>query len=140
MINRLESSSSSPSTNGKTTKKNSFKKSLHDENSDGSTSLTSSPPFKRFARRINNNEKSSLNGHNTSTDENFGFTQSDSNDEVFFQNKNRHVNDKPKETKFELKREENRTDSRRKISGTNVSFIFLEILSSMILSMINLVS
>ncbi|CAF2103321.1 unnamed protein product [Rotaria magnacalcarata] len=117
MIDRLESSSSS-SINTKAEKKVSIKKSLHDENSEGSTSFTSSPPYKRFAPR-NYHERNILNGHSNTNGENFGFTQSDSNDEVFFQN-NKSTSEKPKETKFELKREEIKNESRRKISGTNM--------------------
>ncbi|CAF4621534.1 unnamed protein product, partial [Rotaria socialis] len=129
MIDRLESSSSS-SINTKAEKKASIKKSLHDENSDGSTYFTSSPPYKRFAPR-NYHERNILNGHSNTNGENFGFTQSDSNDEVFFQN-NKSTSEKPKETKFELKREEIKNESRRKISGTTVSHFafacFVEIL------------
>lgn len=125
MIDRLESSSSS-SVNTKAEKKNSIKKSLHDENSDASTSFTSSPPYKRFAPRITYHEQNLLNEHRNTNVENFGFTPSDSNDEVFFQN-NMSTMEKPKETKFELKREEIKNEVRRKISGTNVSHLFLPV-------------
>ena len=58
LIDRLESSSTvSPSSDAKKDKKLTTRKSIHDEQSDLSNSLTSSPPTKRVARRDSTEEK-----------------------------------------------------------------------------------
>ncbi len=100
LIDRLECSSSSSDT--KKDKKISMKKTLHEDHSDGSTSLTSSPPVKRVARS-DYNEKKLFNG---------------SHDAVSFRNNSSN------EIKFELNREELNRKTRRTASGTSVSFYF----------------
>jgi hypothetical protein len=54
IVEHLESSTPSST---KTSGKVSTKKFLHDDHSDGSSSLTSSPPVKRLARRDSNDTK-----------------------------------------------------------------------------------
>ncbi|UJR27996.1 hypothetical protein I4U23_009254 [Adineta vaga] len=84
MIVRLESSTSSPSS--KVERKVSIKKPLHDDHSDGSPSLTSSPPIKRIARR-EYNEKLLINSNETSRNEDgFVYQINESNDDVFLDN------------------------------------------------------
>ncbi|CAF0885596.1 unnamed protein product [Rotaria sordida] len=117
LIDRLESSSTSSSSNIKTGKKIPIKKSLHDEHSDGSTSLTSSPPVKRFARR-DYNEKNLINENNHNNEENFVFIQDDTHDEIFFStNNNKNMSN---EIKFEIDREDTANEDRRTISVTSM--------------------
>jgi len=115
IIDRLESSSSS-SSDRKQEKKISIKKSLHDDHSDGSTSLTSSPPVKRVARR-NYNEKNLINGTSTNHEEDFNSRQNGLHDEISFRNKSNEI-------KFELNREEIINGPQRTTSGTTVSLCF----------------
>jgi hypothetical protein len=108
MIDRLESSSTSSSD----VKKTAIKKSLHDDHSDGSTSITSSPPVKRVARR-DQNEKSFLNGNGSLHSHQNG----SANDVVLRKNTS-------SEIKVEVNRDDIRNTGRRTASGTTVSIRF----------------
>jgi len=116
MIYRLESSlSSSSSADTKKERKQSIKKPLHDDRSDGSNSLTSSPPVKRVAIG-DYNEKNLTNGTNINHEENFSFRQNGLHSEISVRNN---------DTKFELNRDEITNGTRCTASGTTVSFFFL---------------
>ena len=105
MIDRLESSSTSSSSDLNKTKKTmttTVKKSIHDDHSDGSTSWTTSPPVKRLARS-DFKEKHLING-NTSV--------------------NTRANGGTADVRVEVKRDDNvRNTSRRTASGTTVSLL-----------------
>jgi hypothetical protein len=119
IIDRLESISSQSSDNKKEKKISIKQKSLHDDHSDGSTSLTSSPPVKRIARR-DYNDKNLTNGNSKIHEESFVIHQNGSHTEISVQN-----NEKSNEIKFELNREEIINGvGRRTTSGTTVSFSF----------------
>jgi len=121
MIDRLETSTSS-SSNPKAGRKISIKKSLHDDHSDGSISLTSSPPGKRIARR-DYEEKSLINGTASKNhDELFSLHKNDSHDEVFLKN-----NSSSNGIKLEYDKNEIASSCRRTASGTNVSLVFLRL-------------
>ena len=114
LIDRLESSSNSSTSEKKNERKISIKKSLHDDQSDGSTSFTSSPPAKRILRRDSNHEKPLVNR----------------NESLIIDQTQLHVEQSPSkntssELKFELNREEIMNKSRRTASGTSVSFSFI---------------
>jgi hypothetical protein len=106
MVDRLESSTTSSPTI-KSTKKFSTKKSFHDDHSDGSITISSSPPFKRIPRR-ENQEKNLI-------DETFNYRHKSPHDEVFFQDKKSNV------TRFSLNRDEIINGERRTTSGATVS-------------------
>ncbi len=113
MIDRLESSSTSAS-NTKIIKRNSIKKTFHDDHSDGSASFTSSSPEKRITRRENyeNNLTNPTNGT-------FIFRHKSPHEDIHYRNNNANL------TRFELDREEIINRGRRNASGTTVSY-FLE--------------
>ncbi|CAF0923296.1 unnamed protein product [Adineta steineri] len=104
MIDRLESSTTSLNTKG--TRKISTKKSFHDEHSDGSASITSSPSIKRATRR--ENHENSIINNNTGA---FVFHQSTPPDDTYFRDNNSKV------TRFELNREEIMNGGQRIASG-----------------------
>jgi hypothetical protein len=116
MIYRLESSlsSSSSTTDTKKERKQSIKQPMHDDRSDGSNSLTSSPPVKRVAKE-DDKEKNLTNGTNINHGENFILRQNGSHNEISFRNN---------DNKFERNREEITNGTRRTTSGTTVSFFF----------------
>lgn len=103
MIGRLNSiSSSSSSSEMKKNRKISMKKPIHDDQSDGSTSVTtSSPPVKRISRR-NSQEKNKIN-------ENLTFHQNHIHHDII------------KENKFDHNRQDISTGIKRTASGTTVS-------------------
>ncbi len=105
MIDRLESSSTS-SSDMKKDKKMTIKKSLHDDHSDGSTSITSSPPVKRVARQ-DYNEKYFINGNGSLNSHQNGL-----------------VDDRKSTLKVEVNRDDIRNTGRRTTSGTTVSIRF----------------
>jgi hypothetical protein len=108
MIDRLESTSTS-SSDMKKEKKMTIKKSLHDDHSDGSTSITSSPPVKRVARR-DHNEKNFINGNGILHSHENGL----SDDVSLRKNTSNQI-------KVEVNRDEIRNGCRRTASGTTVS-------------------
>ena len=108
LINHLESSSPSTSKSTTTTARVSIKKPLHEDHSDGSASLTSSPPVKRVARR-EQNLPSSNNGAEISNGESFIFHRDQPSNETLHR------------SHFELKRDESVARTQRTASGTTVS-------------------
>jgi hypothetical protein len=116
IINRFET----PSTT-KTGKQLSRGKSLRDDHSDGSGSITSSPPVKRVARRGDND--TNLINENGSNHRNGFVVQpqpKEPRNEVFFGNNKNMSNG----TKFELNKEEILNTGRRTASGTTVSIVW----------------
>jgi hypothetical protein len=105
MIDRLESSSSSSNT--KTTKQFSRKKSFHEDHSED---LTSSPSINRITRR-ENHDYNSTNGTNGS---------------FVFRSQSPHENKNSNITRFELDRNEIMNGGRRTASGTTVSYYLKE--------------
>lgn len=102
MIDRLESSSS----NTKSTKKFSTKKSFHDDQSDSSLNLTSTPTVNQVTIR-NNYDQHTTNGNNGS----FVFRHKSPHGDV---------------TRFELDRDEIMNGGRRTTSGTTVCYFSFE--------------
>jgi hypothetical protein len=116
IINRYETSTSTSGV--KSERKPSIKKPLRDENSDGSTSVASSPPVKRFAR-IDDNEKNPINGNSSNKKESFTLHQNGSREDDLFGKKKKMSNG----IKFEVDNKEIKRTGQRIPSGTTVSVI-----------------
>ena len=108
MVDRLESSSST--TNAKTTRRVTTRKSGQDDQSDGSISITTSPPNKRVTRR--ENFESGVTSNNNGG---YIFRYRSPNDDVYFRDENANV------TRFELNRDEILNGGQRSAIGTTVS-------------------
>ncbi|UJR21423.1 hypothetical protein I4U23_024510 [Adineta vaga] len=106
LIDRLESSSSSTS-NTKATRRVVTKKSCHDDQSDGSISITSSPPNKRVTRR--ENYESGITSNN---DGGYVFRHRSPREDVYFRDDNSKI------TRFELNRDEIMNGGQRSAVGT----------------------
>lgn len=107
LINNLESSSPSAS-KPTATARVSIKKPLHEDHSDGSTSVTSSPPVKRVARR-----EQTLTSSTTGAEI--------SNGQSFIFHRDQPANETLHRSHFELKRDEPIIRTQRTASGTTVS-------------------